>query len=97
MDYKIFGDDLTFDATYGKNKYECLIIIFSDVNYHKMTIVFGVAIVVNEIEETCVWILEQFLEVIKGKCLIFIITNGDLAMRNSIRRIFPNAYRWLYA
>ncbi|KAG5088270.1 hypothetical protein JHK86_000882 [Glycine max] len=49
-------------------------------------IVFGAAIVTDETEETYVWLLQQFLEAMKGKAPCSIITNGDLAMRNTITR-----------
>ncbi|TKY53899.1 FAR1-RELATED SEQUENCE 5 [Spatholobus suberectus] len=97
MDYRIFGDVLAFDATYGKNKYECPLVIFSGVNHHNHTVVFGAAVVANETEETYVWILERFLEAMKGKCPMSVITDGDVAIRNSIRRVLPNAHHRLCA
>ena len=93
----MFGDVLTFDATYGKNKYECPLVIFSGVNHHNQTTIFRAAIVSNETEETYVWILEQFLLAMKGKCLISVITDGDLAMKNAIRTVFPKPYHRLCA
>lgn len=97
MDYSIFGDVLTFDATYKKNKYLCPLVVFSRVNHHNHSIVFGSAIVGNETEEAYVWVLEQFLAAMAGKSPISIITDGDLAMRNAIKNVFPNAYRRLCA
>uniref|UniRef100_A0A151UDW5 Protein FAR1-RELATED SEQUENCE 5 n=1 Tax=Cajanus cajan TaxID=3821 RepID=A0A151UDW5_CAJCA len=41
MEYEVFGDVLAFDATYGKNKYLCPVVVFSGVNHHNHTIVFG--------------------------------------------------------
>jgi hypothetical protein len=97
MDYKLFGDVLAFDATYKKNRYLCPVVVFSGVNHHNQTIVFGIAIVANEIEDTYVWLLETFLEAMQGKMPIFVITDGDLAMRNAIRRVFPKAHHRLCA
>ncbi|KAL2974685.1 hypothetical protein AAZX31_14G118500 [Glycine max] len=65
--YEVFGDVLAFDATYKKNKYLCPFVVFSSVNHHNQTIVFGAAIVTDETKETYVWLLEQFLEAMKGK------------------------------
>ncbi|QHN96745.1 Protein FAR1-RELATED SEQUENCE [Arachis hypogaea] len=42
-DYKIFGDVLAFDATYRRNKYNLPVIVFSEVNHHNQTCVFGAA------------------------------------------------------
>ncbi|KAG4954048.1 hypothetical protein JHK87_039642 [Glycine soja] len=65
--YEVFGDVLAFDATYKKNKYLCPFVVFSSVNHHNQTIVFCAAIVTDETKETYVWLLEQFLEAMKGK------------------------------
>ncbi|KAL4305587.1 hypothetical protein AHAS_Ahas16G0093200 [Arachis hypogaea] len=44
-DYGIFGDVLAFDATYGRNKYNLPIVVFSGVNHHNQTCVFGTTMV----------------------------------------------------
>ncbi|KAL5162291.1 Protein FAR1-RELATED SEQUENCE 5 [Glycine soja] len=61
------------------------------------TIVFAAAIVTDEIEETYVWLLEQFLETMKGKTPCSIITDGDLAMRNAITRVMAGVFHRLCA
>ena len=43
------------------------------------------------------WLLRQFLEAMDGKTPISVITDGDLSMRNAIRRVFPNAHHRLCA
>ncbi|XP_045821771.1 protein FAR1-RELATED SEQUENCE 5-like [Trifolium pratense] len=97
MNYKVFDDIVAFDATYRKNKYLCPLVIFSGVNHHNQTIVFATGLVSNETEETYVWLLEQFLEVMGGKAPSSVITDGDLAMKNAIRRVFPEAHHRLCA
>ncbi|XP_024642257.1 protein FAR1-RELATED SEQUENCE 5-like [Medicago truncatula] len=86
MNYEIFGDVIAFDVTYRKNKYNCPFVIFSSVNHHNHMIVFGAGIVTRETKETYVWLLEQFLSAMKGKHLLSVITDGDLAMRNAIKK-----------
>ncbi|XP_028215161.1 protein FAR1-RELATED SEQUENCE 5-like [Glycine soja] len=95
--YGVFGDILAFDATYKKNKYLCPFVVFSSVNHHNQTIVFAAAIVTDETKETYVWLLEQFLEAMKGKAPSSIITDGDLAMRNAITRVMPSVFHKLCA
>lgn len=53
---------------------------------------FATALVTNETEETYMWLLEQFLKEMKGKHPSFVITDGDLAMRNAIRIVFPRTH-----
>lgn len=96
-DYSVFGDVIAFDATYKKNKYMCPVVVFSGVNHHNQSIVFASAIVGNETEETYVWLLKEFLVAMGGKCPASVITDGDLAMRNAIKAVFPNAYHRLCA
>jgi len=91
MNYEIFGDVLAFDATYRKNKYNCLFIVFSCVNHHNQTIVFATGIVSQENEETYVWLLEQFLSEMKGKPPLSVITDGDLAVKIFIKKVFRAA------
>ncbi|KAL4287125.1 hypothetical protein AHAS_Ahas19G0154900 [Arachis hypogaea] len=66
-DYSVFGDVLGFDATYGRIKYKCPLVLFSWVNYYMRTVVFGCAILSNESEGSYVWLLRSFLEAMKGK------------------------------
>ncbi|KAF1876728.1 hypothetical protein Lal_00031543 [Lupinus albus] len=97
FDYSIFGDVLAFDATYGRNKYKFPVVIFSGVNHHKQTTVFAAGIVSNETEETYFWLLGNFLEAMNGKHPKCVITDGDFAMKNAIKRVFPAAHHRLCA
>ncbi|KAJ1431887.1 Zinc finger, PMZ-type [Sesbania bispinosa] len=97
VDYNIFGEVLAFDATYGKNKYLMPLVVFSGVNSHNRSTIFAAAIIANETEETYVWLLEQFSKCMKGKLPSVVITDGDVAMKNAIERVFPNAYHRLCA
>lgn len=96
-DYTVFGDVLAFDATYKKNKYMCPVVVFSGVNHHNQSIVFATAIVGNETEETYTWLLQQFLEAMGGRIPVSVITDGDIAMRNAIKNVFPSAHHRLCA
>ncbi|KAF1869300.1 hypothetical protein Lal_00018392 [Lupinus albus] len=69
-----------------QSKSDCAI-----VNYHKQMTVFVVDVVSNEIEETYVWLLEAM----NGKQPKCVITDGDLSMKNAIKRVFPEAHHKL--
>lgn len=51
----------------------------------------GCALLVDESEETYCWVLETFLEAMKQKVPVSVLTVGDMAMRNAIEKCFPNA------
>ncbi|CAK8540948.1 unnamed protein product [Lathyrus sativus] len=95
--YSIFGDVLAFDATYRKIRYNTPLVMFSGVNHHNQNIIFASATVGDEIEESYVWLLETFLEAMGGKYHVYVITDSDLAMRNAIKKVFPNAHHSLCA
>ncbi|RYR48148.1 hypothetical protein Ahy_A07g034138 [Arachis hypogaea] len=94
-DYSVFGDLLGFDATYGRNRYKCPLVIFLGLDHHMRTVVFGCAILSNEVEESYVWFLRVFLEAMKGQEPKSVLTDGDLAMKNAINAVFPNAHHRL--
>lgn len=95
MNFEIFGDVLAFDATYRKNKCSC--VIFSGVSHHNQTIIFATCLISDEMEETYVWVLEQFLDVMKGKAPASVIIDDDLTIQNAIKRVFSIAHRRVYA
>ncbi|XP_016192111.1 protein FAR-RED IMPAIRED RESPONSE 1-like [Arachis ipaensis] len=94
-DYSVFGDVLGFDATYGRNRYKCPLVIFSGLDHHMRTVVFGCAILSNEVEKSYVWLLRAFLEAMKGQEPKSVLTDGDLTMKNAINAVFPNAHHRL--
>ncbi|XP_034580960.1 protein FAR1-RELATED SEQUENCE 5-like [Setaria viridis] len=56
MDYKCFGDAVSFDTTFQTNKFEMPFAPILRTNHHKQTIIFGVALIFNEsIESFVMW------------------------------------------
>ncbi|XP_028094615.1 protein FAR1-RELATED SEQUENCE 3-like [Camellia sinensis] len=45
----------------------------------------------NETIETHTWVLETFMEAMGNKAPVSVLTDGDKAMREAIRRVFPDA------
>jgi zinc finger SWIM domain-containing protein 3 len=60
-DYELFGDVVCFDTTYRKLNDGCPFGLLCGVNNHKKTIIFGAALLYNEIAESFVWLLKTFL------------------------------------
>ena len=97
IDYEYFGDVITFDTTYKKNKYNKPLVIFSGSNHHGHATTFGCALIHDEKVETYKWVLEAFLEAMSNKHMKAVIIDGDGAMREAIKEVFPNATHNLYA
>lgn len=68
---------------------------FFGVNQHNQTIVFATSLLSNETMEKYVWLLQQFVEVMKGKTPVSVITDSDLAMKNAIKQVFPKTHHRL--
>ncbi|KAL4292911.1 hypothetical protein AHAS_Ahas18G0075400 [Arachis hypogaea] len=91
IDYRCFGDIVAFDSTYKKNKYNNPLVIFSGCNHHGQTVIFGSSLLSDETTETYKWLLETFVEAMGGKSPKAVITDGDLAMRDAIKNVLPDA------
>ncbi|RVW68730.1 Protein FAR1-related sequence 5 [Vitis vinifera] len=97
LDYSCFGDVLAFDTTYQTNAYKKPLVILVGINHHHQTIVFGCALFVDESVSTYNWVLETFLDAMNNKKPLYVITDGDKAMRKAIKRIFPDSCHRLCA
>ncbi|KAL4314646.1 hypothetical protein AHAS_Ahas15G0105900 [Arachis hypogaea] len=84
LDYQYFGDVLAFDSTYKKNKYN-----------RPLTKIFGFGLVLDETIGSYTWLLKSLLEVMCQKMPSVVVTNGDEAMREAVRVVFPRATHWL--
>ncbi|CAN1345351.1 Protein FAR1-RELATED SEQUENCE 5 [Linum perenne] len=90
-DFACFGEILEFDATYKKIKYNLPLVIFSGINQHFRTCVFGCAFMQHEREENYRWVLNTLSKAMGGKKPGFVITDGDRAMSSAIKSEFPEA------
>jgi hypothetical protein len=88
MDYKCFGDTLSFDTTFQTNKFEMPFATILGTKHHKQTMIFGCALLLNETIPTFVWLFESFLKAVSGKHPSTIFTNQDATMATTIAHIF---------
>uniref|UniRef100_A0A7N0UW14 SWIM-type domain-containing protein n=1 Tax=Kalanchoe fedtschenkoi TaxID=63787 RepID=A0A7N0UW14_KALFE len=89
--YLEFGDVMVFDVTYKTNKFKMPFSPFVGVNHHRQTILFGGALLEDETEDTFVWLFEHFLKCMHNKPPRAVITDQDGAIRNVVKRVFPDA------
>ncbi|XP_020964540.1 protein FAR1-RELATED SEQUENCE 5-like [Arachis ipaensis] len=90
-DYDCFGDVLAFDSTYRKNLYNRPLVIISGTNHHRQTIIFGFGLLEDEKIPSYKWLLRSFLDVMRQKEPMVVVTDGDKSMKKAIRSEFPNA------
>ncbi|XP_074277956.1 protein FAR1-RELATED SEQUENCE 5-like [Silene latifolia] len=62
MNYSLFGDTITFDPTYGTNKYHMAFTPFTGVDSHKKSVTFAAALVDHENDGSFIWVFKKFLD-----------------------------------
>jgi zinc finger SWIM domain-containing protein 3 len=90
MDFKCFGDAVSFDTTFQTNKFEMPFSPILGTNHHKQTIIFGCALMFNETIPSFVWLFESFLKAMSGKQPSTFFINQDAAMAAASAHVFPN-------
>lgn len=88
--YQHFGDAITFDTTYKKNKYMMPFVTFSGVNHHLQPVIFGCALLMEETEFSFVWLFETWLAAMGGKAPCSLVTDQNRALKAAIGKVFPN-------
>ncbi|XP_011625659.1 protein FAR1-RELATED SEQUENCE 5-like [Amborella trichopoda] len=83
--YQCFGDVVIFDTTYKTNRFKMPFALFTGINHHTNSTLFGCALLGDETESSFVWLLAMH-----GKHPITIITDQDKAMQGAIASVFPN-------
>ncbi|KAJ0966353.1 hypothetical protein J5N97_027491 [Dioscorea zingiberensis] len=88
--YSYFGDTVTFDTTYKKNKYMMPFVTFSGVNHHLQPVIFGCALLIDETEFSFVWLFETWLAAMGNRPPVSLVTDQNRAMAAAIAKVFPN-------
>lgn len=89
VDYDYFGDVVCFDTTYRKNKEGRPFVMFVGVNNHKQTLIFGDALLYDEIAETFMWLFDTFANTMSGKTPKSILTDQDPTMAKALASQWP--------
>ncbi|KAJ3669942.1 hypothetical protein LUZ60_010266 [Juncus effusus] len=88
--YKHFGDVVTFDTTYKKNKYMSPFVVFSGINHHLRPVIFGCALLAEETEFSLIWLFETWLAAMGNRAPISFVTDQNRAVVSAVSKVFPN-------
>ena len=86
-----YHDCVSFDTTYMTNMYNMPFAPFIGINRHGQSFMLGSAFVRQEMETSFDWVFGAFLEAMNGRAPDNIITDQDVAMKESIKNIFPTS------
>ncbi|KAF8408601.1 hypothetical protein HHK36_004664 [Tetracentron sinense] len=89
-DYVNFGDVVSFDTTYVKNKYKMPFALFVGVNHHFQFVLLGCALIADETTSTFVWLMQTWLRAMGGRAPRVILTDQDKAMKVAVAEVFPD-------
>ncbi|KAK2642089.1 hypothetical protein Ddye_023852, partial [Dipteronia dyeriana] len=91
FEYQCFRDVLVFDNTYKTNSYANPLVLYVVVNDHHATCVFRVILLSDKTIQSYRRVLNSLMDSMGHKHPIYILTNGDEAMRQAANKIFPNS------
>ncbi|XP_019163470.1 PREDICTED: protein FAR1-RELATED SEQUENCE 5-like [Ipomoea nil] len=85
--FSAFGEVVSFDATYGTNRYGMVLVPFTGVDNHKRGVTFAMGLISREDVDSYVWLLQQFKSAM-GCVPSCTITDQDPSMRVAVPQVF---------
>ncbi|CAH9095420.1 unnamed protein product [Cuscuta europaea] len=89
QNYSYFGDVLSFDATYGTNRYNLVFVPFTGADNHQKCVTFAARLLLKEDVDSYVWLLSRFINAM-GSEPTCVIMDQDPAMRIAIEKVIPH-------
>ncbi|KAK9756855.1 hypothetical protein RND81_01G125000 [Saponaria officinalis] len=84
-------EQVSFDPTYGTNKYCMIFTPFTGVDHHKRSVTFAAALLSHEDEQSFTWVFQKFLDAMGQREPQCIINDQDPAMKNVLPVFFKQA------
>ncbi|XP_031099796.1 protein FAR1-RELATED SEQUENCE 5-like [Ipomoea triloba] len=85
--FSLFGDVVSFDATYRTNRYNLVFVPFTSIGNHTRCITFGARLLTKEDIDLYVWLLESFKKIM-GHDPICVVTDQDPAVKVVLAQVF---------
>ncbi|KAH6797045.1 hypothetical protein C2S52_021599 [Perilla frutescens var. hirtella] len=83
--FALFGDIVSFDASYSTNRYEMIFTPFTGKDNHGKCVTFGAALLSSEDNEAYSWVLDNF-KVCMGRSPAMLITDQDPGLKITVQR-----------
>ncbi|XP_022003796.2 protein FAR1-RELATED SEQUENCE 5-like [Helianthus annuus] len=88
--YTVFGDIVSFDATYRSNKYDLVFVPFTGIDNHFRNVTFGGALLGSETADFYRWLLRCFVNAF-GNDPKVLVTDQDAAMKRAIKVVLSRS------
>ncbi|XP_071699919.1 protein FAR1-RELATED SEQUENCE 5-like [Rutidosis leptorrhynchoides] len=90
MNYKEFGDIVSFDAIYGTNRYNMRFVPITGIDNHKKLVIFGAALLSRETIDSYKWFIDYFLTTFSNEPGL-VTTDHDPAVLEAVAEKFKTA------
>ncbi|XP_076926955.1 protein FAR1-RELATED SEQUENCE 5-like [Bidens hawaiensis] len=90
MNFYVFGDVVSFDATYRHNKYNLVFVSFTGIDNHNQNFTLVAAFLGSQTAESYIWLLKCFKRAFGYEPSV-VVTDQDPTMKRAIEDVFPNS------
>jgi len=90
-----FSDVVTFDSTFRTNKEYQPFGVFVGFNHYRETMMFGIALLYDEMLVSFQWLFETFLKTMCGKKTKTIFAGQDPAIAKTFSIVMPETFHGL--
>ncbi|KAG2637704.1 hypothetical protein PVAP13_2NG534306 [Panicum virgatum] len=95
IDFVYFGDVVCFDSGYALQRYGRPLALFTGLNHHKQTVIFGAALLYDESNEAFRWLLDTFNMAMNGTHPKTLLTDRSAAISEAVAATLPaTAHRY---
>ncbi|KAJ1291442.1 hypothetical protein BS78_02G315800 [Paspalum vaginatum] len=95
VDFVHFGDVVCFDSGYALQGYGRPLALFTGLNHHKQTVIFGSALLYDESNEAFRWLLDTFKMAMNGTYPKTLLTDRSATISEAVAAMWPaTAHRY---
>ncbi|KAI4385412.1 hypothetical protein MLD38_003440 [Melastoma candidum] len=87
--YSHFGDAVILETLYRLCHYRVPFAPFTGVNHHGQVILFGCALLLDDSEESYVWLFKTFLIAMNDRPPLSLVTDQDRVIKTAVGKVFP--------
>lgn len=89
--YSYFGDTVRIDTSYRTNRSKIPFVMFTGINHHAQPVLFGCALLLNESENTFIWLLQTWLQAMSGHSPVSVTSDPDRLIQMAVAQVLPGS------